>query len=105
MADMVLKYVFEADFRKTEATNILLFYKEHPEARDTLKGHEAVLLLNKARSQLCFVSPAKDLQNGKRSDQMLPSRKFRITTAGRWDPLALSNYASEVGLVLQGIKK
>jgi hypothetical protein len=99
-----LKLVAEVDFRKSEVTNWTELAKKGMIARH-LGENEVVLLVNKKRTQIVFVSAAKAWPGRKHAISIVHSRRLRITSGGSWNPLMLNNYAEEVGISLIGLKR
>jgi hypothetical protein len=100
---MRLRYIYRGDFRKSEHT---LFNLVSAEVKDLkLNEGDCVLLLSHSGKLLKFVYGMKELQNGEKTVKILPSQTYRITSGGTWNPLMLKNYASAVGIELQGLKR
>jgi hypothetical protein len=96
---MRLKLVAEVDFRKSEVTNWALLAQKGQVKH--VSSNEVVCLVNKKRTQIVFVSAAKVVEGARhREINIVHSRRLRITSGGSWNPLMLSNYASEVGIEL-----
>lgn len=98
---VVLKQIETVDFRKNERTCWREFMVKNRHFK--LGANGALLLLSKSMTQLCFIYGATDLPYQEHSVEVLASLKLRIS-GGAWNPLRLSEYASEVGLELVGIK-
>jgi hypothetical protein len=109
---MRLRLVVTADFRKTEATNWDELRAAYDKSRgaepgtippDVKKG-EVVLMLSTLRNQLVFVYPPYEAQFNGTTVKIVASRRLRIE-GGRFDPRMLANYAEDVGLRLEGMKR
>lgn len=104
-----LKLVYQGSFSKNEVT---LF----EEAMKANKGIElgpsdGVLLVSRSGKMLKFVRRAQEVgymnasgQNGRKTTVVF-SETYRITGGGKWSPYMLANYAEELGLTLEGIKR
>ena len=98
-----LKLIVEADFRKTEATN----WQEKAAAGELppLKAGEVVCFVSGNRSQVVFVQAPTDFHTAGGLDaKVYASRRLRLDR-GAWNPLMLADYAEQVGLRLDGLKK
>lgn len=102
---MRLKYIQKADFRKSERTNLVEFRKKNYAAVRNLLPDDVICFISSQQDQLVFVHGFVEMTNGKNQFfQILSSRRLRIT-GGTWNPLRLADYAKEVGLELEGLKK
>lgn len=103
---MRLKHIAKVDFRKSEATNFDTFRR----ARATkavvasLGAGDLIMFINMSEDQLVFIHGFDTVSDGKQTLRVLSSRRLRIS-GGRWNPLRLANYAEEVGLQLDGLKR
>lgn len=105
-----LKYVCDADFRKSEATN----YRALPdEIRDGLRDGEAVCFKSHSGDQVVFVvkprtlaslAPSRSGEEGKRLE-VFCSVRLRLPHSRTWNPSMLGEYADAAGLELIGIKR
>jgi hypothetical protein len=95
-----LRLVYQADFRKNEATNYTTACKEH-QLQPT--GTDVVMLVSKSWNQIIFVWRPEEITGPIRTCSVLSSRRLRLR-GGTWNPIMLADYASNVGLVLQGLK-
>jgi len=107
---MRLKYIAQVDFRKSEETN---FLEHHVQKRgrkffkrSALKPGEVACLIASSGKQIVFVyNPGLVAENdGLDERSVLHSERLRLTNGGRWNPLMLGNYASQVGIQLEGIR-
>jgi len=105
---MRLKLVYQGNFCKNERT----LFEEALKQNDVQLGpDDCVLLVSKGGKLLKFVRRSREISyvngSGKNghSTTILASDTYRITGYGKWSPLMLSNYAAEVGVELEGIKK
>lgn len=101
---MRLKHIAEVSFRTSESTNFDTFIKSLQ--GETISASEVVLFVAKGGDQLVFVSPRTSIAKNGDGDtvEVLASRRLRIRH-GRWNPLMLANYASDVGIELVGLKR
>lgn len=98
-----LRLIAQVNFRKSEATN----YNEHDSAGTLpprMAPGDVVCFLSKRRDQLVFVTPRTEHRLNGHPIQVLASRRLRIS-GGHWEPLMLQNYADEVGLEIEGLKR
>lgn len=103
---MKLRYIHEGDFRKNEHTNYLEAVKK---GRVKLGANDVIAVLNSRRTMIRFVWSAVEIdytpKRGEvRSVNVIGSRMLRLLS-GHWEPLMLANYAGEVGIKLDGLKK
>lgn len=108
---MKLKYIAQVDFRKSEATNFLEHHVvkrgKKIEKRAALKSGEVACLIASSGNQVVFVyNPERVRDDVADVDErpVLHSERLRLTSGGRWNPLMLGNYASQVGIQLEGIR-
>lgn len=106
---MRLKYIAQADFRKSEHTNFLEHHVQKRgkklEKRSALKPGEVACLVASSGKQVVFVyNPDHVLDDAQDEHFVLHSERLRLTGGGRWDPLMLGNYAAQVGIQLEGIR-
>lgn len=101
---MRLKHVEKVSFRASEQTNWLAFSKTHRDIALSLRKDDVVCFLSQTENQLVFIHgfDAWEDETG-RVVQVLSTRRLRINT--RWNPLMLANYAAQVGLELEGLKR
>lgn len=102
-APLRLKFIAEADFRKSEAT----IWQEKAAAGELppLRPGEVVCFISTNRRQIVFVQAPREWHTASSLDcQVFASRRLRLTRGG-WNPLMLKNYAEEVGLVLDGLRR
>lgn len=101
---MRLKHVEKVSFRASEHTNWLRFARQNLEVARSLKGSDVVCFLSQTENQLVFIHGFDAwVDEGGRTVQVLSTRRLRIST--RWNPLMLANYARQVGLELEGLKR
>lgn len=105
---MRLKYIAQADFRKSEQTNFLEHHVQKRgrklEKRQALKPGEVACLVASSGKQVVFVYNPDRVGDGEEERPVLHSERLRLTGGGRWDPLMLGNYARQVGIQLEGIR-
>lgn len=108
---MRLRRVFTADFRKTEAT---LLAEAQAEVENLRLGRDDCILFishNGKIMRFVFGFLEHDMVNasGKvvagKQTKVLPSKTYRITEGGTFNPHMLANYAQELGLELAHLKK
>jgi hypothetical protein len=106
---MRIRYIFRGSFQKNEVT---LFHEAMTEAGELTLGHDdCILLVSQSEKLLKFVwrqitTSRKNVDgtNGKLST-VVSSQLYRIVDGGTWNPLMLANYAEQVGIQLEGLKK
>lgn len=106
-----LRYIYRADFRKTEATLL----EEAKLIVDNLKlrEDECLLLISGTEKCIKFVFGYMDDIAGidrtgkplKAAMGIVSSKTLRITGGGTFHPLMLQNYAERLGISLKDIKK
>lgn len=106
---MRLRLVYQGNFTKNEAT---LFEEAMKENKGVHLGpDDCVLLVSRSGKILKFVFRPEETSyvrfNGKNGKMttVLESETYRITGPGRWNPLLLANYAKEVDIDLENVKK
>ncbi len=105
-----LKYIGRADFRKTEATAMEEVIAELGQG---LKAHECVILISNNGKIMRFVfgtvehdqTDARGKMLAERITKILPSRTYRITQGGTFNPYMLQNYANDLGIELEHLKR
>lgn len=98
---MRLRYIEAVDFRKSEYHNFMDIQKR---AKLDLSKDDCILLISHGGNQLIFVYGFANLQNGYSGRQVLRSERYRLLR-GTWEPMMLADYAEQVGIKLEGIKK
>ena len=93
--------VLHADFRKNESTLWDAWFKKH---KTKLRANEVVLFVSGSREQLLFVQRVSEIDGARVRGKVLDTRRWRIA-GGTWSPDMLQNYANEVGLHFEGIKR
>lgn len=104
-----LRYIHRGDFRKSEWTLT-------QEALQVIKGlklgpEDCIMLLSGTGKMIKFVfgliqhDGVMDSGGHTRTAKMLPSRTYRMVEGGTFHPLMIANYADELGLTLEGLKK
>lgn len=106
-----LRYIMRGDFRKSEET---LNNEAMKEIRDLKLGkNDAICMLSSSGKVMRFVfgfleddmiDARGNIVQDKRT-KILPSRQYRITQHGTFNPLMLANYAEAMGLELTEIKR
>lgn len=111
LQELRLKLVRTADFRKNEET---LLAEVQAEAENMRFGpRDCVLLVSTSGKIIKFVFGflehsmvnAAGREIASRKTRVLPSRTYRITDGGIWNPYMLANYAAEIGISLPQLKK
>ncbi len=108
-----LRYIYRADFRKSEATLLeeakLIVDNLRLQKGDCLmllSGTEKVIKFVfgylEDRAEMAVDRVGKPLKN---PPKILHSKTYRITGGGTFHPLMLANYAEEMGINLKGLKK
>jgi hypothetical protein len=100
LKSVTLQHIETVDFRKNERTCWRDFLAKNKGFK--LRAGGALLLISKSMNQLCFVYGSHHIDEPQATD-VIASLKLRIS-GGAWNPYRLSDYASEVGLELIGIK-
>jgi hypothetical protein len=106
---MKLRLVYRGDFRKNEMTLFAEAMKANKELQ--LGPEDCVLLVSASEKMLKFVFRPHQIgyvdRGGKNGTEttILESETFRITGGGRWNPLMLGNYAAQLDIEIEGIKK
>ena len=100
-----LKHIVQdVDFRKNELTTYEAWHVSKNFTDDPKLG-EAIMFVSKSGNQLLWVlhynPESLVLKTNRRS---IESLKFRVS-GGYWNPMLLANYAAEVGIELEGIKR
>lgn len=105
-----LKFIYRADFRKSEETLLNEAMKEVKHL--DLGPHDCILLMSGNGKIMRFVFGFLEHEAvnklGKPMNQItkvLPSRTYRICDHGTWNPYMLANYAAEIGIELAHLKK
>src|ERR1700690_4091723 len=98
---MRLRFVEEVSFGKSEQTNFLEFSAKNESLAKNLSSEDAILFVSKTGNQLVFIHGFTVLDS---KTKVLSSRRLRLS-GGKWNPLRLANYATEVGVTLDGIKR
>lgn len=97
-----LRQIFQdADFRQNELT-LWRHYKK--KCAFEPKAGDAVLLVSRSGNQLLFVLNYSEGVAQKSTRERIESLRFRLS-GGYWNPLMIANYAAEVGIELEGIKR
>lgn len=98
-----MKRIETVSFARSEATNLAktLTEKEH----EALGKDDVVLFVSKGGGQLVFVWGWENFEmDGRPEREVLRSERLRLKR-GTWNPLLLANYAEEVGIKLDGLKR
>lgn len=95
-----LREVVFAHFGRSEAT---LYSQLPPASKAKLKlPGDAICFISRSFNQVCFVFKVGGAPSDARSDaRVVRSARVRLTH-GQWSPLMFQEYASEVGLTIQG---
>lgn len=102
---MRLMHIETVDFRLSEATNYILLLDRYPNL-SKLGANDVVLLRSRSGDQLVFLHGFQYVSDGVKSPRiMLRSEKLRLMDKETWNPLMLSDYAEQVGIRLDGIRK
>jgi hypothetical protein len=102
---MLLRHIATCDFRANEQTNYLLEVKKYP-GLAKLGENDVVLLRSMKGDQLVFIFGFRMVndERGRHARRFLRSEKLRLER-GRWNELMVANYAEQVGIKLDGLKK
>jgi hypothetical protein len=96
--------VQDCDFRYNELT-LFEKYRASKAYQGDLRAGEAYLLVSRTGNQLVWVLRYEpEVQVLKTKRRRIETLRFRVS-GGYWNPLMLANYASEVGIELEGIKR
>lgn len=100
-----LKHIIqEVDFRYNE----LSIYEKHRKSKDFVadpKVGEAILFVSKSGNQLLWVlGYDADVMVQTTIRRRIESLRLRVS-GGYWNPLMLADYAENVGIQLEGLKK
>lgn len=100
---MKLKYIDSVSFRQSEWTN----YKQlSRKLKWELRAGEVACLVSLTGDQIVFVYAPVMLDHPHiEATQCLRSERLRLTGKQRWNPLMLVNYAKQVGIELDGLKR
>lgn len=106
-----LRHIMRGDFRKSEETLTNEVMKEVRELK--LGKSDAICMLSSNGKIMRFVFgfleddmiDAKGNTVQDRRTKILPSRQYRITQHGTFNPLMLANYAEAMGIELAEIKR
>jgi hypothetical protein len=60
--------------------------------------------MSKGLNQFVWILNDSAIDKNEREHRVFDSRRWRLAT-GTWNPLMLANYAEEVGLQLEGLRK
>lgn len=107
---MRIRYIYRGSFNKSEVT---LFNEAMTEAGEHLSlGHDdCILLVSQTQKMLCFVwrpqETSRKMANGSNGkiSTVVSSQRYRIQDGGTWNPLMLANYAAQIGVEVEGIRK
>lgn len=94
----------DVDFRSTELAIFEKYRRSKDFAGDPRTG-EAYLFVSKSGTQLLWVLHYEaKVQVLNRDRRRIESLKMRVS-GGYWNPLMLQNYANDLGIELEGIKR
>jgi len=103
-----LRYVYRGNFRKNSVTLL----KEALKEADNMKlgKNDCVLAVSISGKILRFMGAPQTLHRGGSDDatyvtEVQQSLDYRVTGDGVWNPLMLQNYAAELGMELEGLKR
>jgi hypothetical protein len=103
---MRLKLVQEVDFRKSEQMN---FEEVMKKEQLVLGPNDVVAFYSRRGNQVAFIwrpTAINFADYGKRPGTATVVRSLRLRLSNRtWDPMMLQNYANDVGLVLEGLRR
>jgi hypothetical protein len=103
---MRLRYITQADFRRSERTNFI-DAQRRGELPVNLRAGDVIAFVSHGRDQILFVQMRTEVSVNARTGAPVcvwQSHRLRIE-GGRWNPLMLANYASKVGLKLDGLRR
>lgn len=104
---MRLKYIDTCSFQRSESTNFRMLAKKN---KWNLGKDEVACLVSKTGDQIVFVygeGVAKNvgLRGVEVEHPVVHSTRLRLDDRRKWTPTMLVNYAEEVGLKLDGLKR
>jgi hypothetical protein len=99
-----LRLIRTVTFARSEATNYDTYKGE---LRGVKLGREdVVLFMSLTQNQVAFVYAPHSIETSPgRFTEVLRSARFRLRGRAGWNPLMIANYASEVGIKLDGLKR
>lgn len=101
-----VRYVAQADFRRSELTNFYDPAVVPVDLRNRLRAGDAVCLHSGGGDQVVFVfKPATVTRVDGEEVEVVPSAKLRLPRNRRWDPLMIATYARDAGLEAAGLRK
>jgi hypothetical protein len=105
MMKLRLKGIFqEVDFRYNELSIYERYRKDRSFQGDPKLG-ETYLFVSTSGNQLLWVLRYEDkVLVHKTMRKRIETLRFRVS-GGSWNPLMLANYAEEIGITLEGIRK
>lgn len=100
---MRLKYIATVSFQKSEATNFLEVSKKR---KWRLDENDVVCFISRGQDQIVFIHVLGAALSDRSGalHKVVHSERLRLLS-GSWNPLMLANYASEVGIKLDGVKR
>jgi hypothetical protein len=112
---MRLKLIAMANFQYSEADNFNAVMKKHPHI--TLGPDDVVVLFSQSKNQIVFMYRTTELDFSQRPSEddtgfgrrkgkatVYNSKRLRLSRS-TWDVMMLQNYANEVGIELDGLKR
>ncbi len=97
MPPLRLRHVQQADFRKSEVTNLELMRIVNPHLVNSLRPTDVILFITTSGKQLLFVYGYHRFRHQEAQRTVLPSLRLRLLESS-WNPDMLAAYAEEVGL-------
>lgn len=102
MLKLNLRFIDHVSFVKSELTNFNELLKKR---KMTLGKDDVAALVSLGGDQIIFVYGFTSVSSNGLARLILRSQRWRISGSGQWDPRMLANYASEVGIQLNGIQR
>lgn len=99
---MRLMLIASVNFQKSEYTNLLHALKRLKKVK--LKDDDVVCFISQSAKQIVFVWRPNSVMNGKQRE-VIRSQRLRLPNGGTWTPTMLAEYAEQIGLKLNGIKR
>lgn len=98
---MRLRLVTEADFRRSEVANFEVIQKKE---QLRLGDDDVICLVSQSKNQVMFVWRPLNITIPSGETTIVRSMRLRLTRS-TFNPLMLANYATAVGLQLDGLRR
>jgi hypothetical protein len=104
MQTLRLKLVADCNFQHNEADNFNEIIKKHK--IDQLAPNEVVCLKSLGGAQMVFMYRPREIEltSGRGTAMVYRSVRLRLTRS-TWNPMMLQNYANEVDIQLEGLRR